>query len=649
MQTGVLLLIYNRPELTRRTVARLVELGVSEIYVSADGPKGDTDRQRCDAARACVSVSGLNVHRNFSETNRGCREGVMHGLDWFFQHVEEGIVLEDDCLPTAAFMRFATDMLERYRQDTNVYMISGCNPLGQWETGHSHHFIRIGHIWGWATWKDRWQDFDPKLPKLNTFCEKRGLQRLFGNTDIPAHFEGKVRITLSGAIETWDYQWTMHHLMQGKLAAIPSLNMVENIGFGPQATHTDERPDWLCTEVWDSPKEATEPLTVSDREFEMTLHMARKRNEAGLRSSHHFSTAGARPERPLSIVQINTTDEGGGAEAIAMMHHRALLEKGHRAHLLVADRKTPEHGVGELKGDILTQIRSFNPDVIHVHNLHDTGISLGQLAELADSIPVLWTLHDEWLLSGSERHPFRTDADDLSFLDRERWNHVLAEKKRLAHHSSIRFTGPSQWLRDCMLHTHGIATHFVPNRCVETMALPTPERERPYLLYVANHADRNPRKDLATLRRAWEQVALDTALDLVCIGGTPAQTMHGNGLYQMLERQPSEAVLAWMKGACAVVQASRQENAPLTILEAHRVGTPVIGAMVGGIPEMVCPEEAELLYPMSDADALATSIIRALEKNVELREAVRNRFVNGNGPMDMTDVYIGHYIDRIHG
>lgn len=649
MGTPVLLLIYNRPDLTRRTVSRLVELGVRELYVSADGPKDAADSRLCDAARACLSVPGLEVHRNFSDTNRGCRAGVMHGLGWFFSHVEAGIVLEDDCLPTAGFIQFAADLLERYRLDTRVYMISGCNPLRHWETGHSHYFIRIGQIWGWATWRDRWDEFDPKLAQLEAFSEKRGLQRLFGNTQIPVQFEGMVRKTLSGTIDTWDYQWTMHHLMQGRLAAIPARNMVDNIGFGPQATHTDERPDWLCTEVWDATFETTDPLTVPDREFEMTLHVARHRNDTGHRSSHHFLMKGSSSDRKLSIVQINTTDDGGGAEAIALMHHRALSEKGHRAHLLVADRKTRLDGVAELTADPLAQIRRYGPDVVHVHNLHGTGLSLGQLAELAESVPVLWTLHDEWLLSGSEQHPFRTDADDLSFLDRERWNNVLREKRRIAQHSRIRFTAPSQWLRDCVLRSHGTATHFVPNRCIETEALEIPGCERPYLLFVANHADRNPRKDLATLREAWEQVAQRQKLDLVCIGGTPSQHQHGNGMYRMLERQPSEAVLAWMKGACALVQASRQENTPLTMLEAHRIGTPVIGALVGGIPEMVCPEEAELLYPMGDADALATSISRALEQNAELREVVRNHFVNSNIPVNMTDVYIGHYIDMMHG
>lgn len=649
MHVPVLLLIYNRPDLTRATVERLVQLGVKELHVSADGPRNEADRPMCEAARLSVAVEGLSVISHFSVTHRGCRDGVIHGVRWFFQQVTEGVILEDDCQPSAAFLPFASELLSRYRSDATVYMVSGCNPLGIWETGHSHHFTRIGQIWGWATWRDRWEEFDPDLPDLDHFLEHGGLQRLFGNTGIPAELEDRLRRTVARELDTWDYLWTVHHAMRGRLAAIPSENMVENVGFGQGATHTDRRPEWLSRHVCGESVIPTSPPVRTDREYEMSLFMARKMNDTAPASAHHFAQMGGRVSRSLRILQINTTDEGGGAEAVAMMHHRALLEKGHRAHLLVVHRKTPEHGVEELKGDILMQIRSFNPDVIHVHNLHDTGISLGQLAELADSIPVLWTLHDEWLLSGSERHPFRTDADDLSFLDRERWNHVLAEKKRLAHHSSIRFTAPSQWLRDCMLHAHGIATHFVLNRCVETLALPTPERERPYLLYVANHADHNPRKDLATLRSAWEQVALNLALDLVCIGGTPAQSMHGNGLFEMLERQPSEAVLAWMSGAFAVVQASRQENAPLTILEAHHVGTPVIGAMVGGIPEMVCPEEAELLYPMGDADALATSIIRVLEQNVELGDAVQTYFANNNGIPDMTDVFIGHYIDGMHG
>jgi len=652
MLPPILLLIYNRPDLTRRTVERLMELGVQEIHVAADGPKNATDRLLCDRARLCLEVEGLRVIPHFSETHRGCRDGVLHGLNWFFAQVDEGIILEDDCLPTRAFLPFATEVLIRHRNDPSIYMVSGNNPIGHWDSGHSHHFARIGHVWGWATWRDRWQDFDPSLHDLNTFLSNHGPTRLFGNTGFADSLISNAQDAVIGKLDTWDAQWVLHHAMQGRLAAIPRENLVENIGFGPAATHTDTRPEWISDHVGHTPLKLTAPPLTADREYATSLHMARTLNAAALRSSHVFHQQGRTTERKLRVVQVNTTDVAGGAEAVLLHQHQTLKAEGHFSSVLVRTKTLADADVMEMSADPMAQIRQLNPDIIHLHNIHGTGLSLEAIAMLAKEFPILWTLHDAWLTTGSDAHPFLYSPEDLSFLDREEWHARLQERRTLIQDGNIRLTAPSQWLRNRVATVLGAPCHFVPN------AIPLPKLDedkellRPFILFVANHAERNRYRDLSTLRKAWEMANRqlgEKAVDLRCIGGQPAMETLGDVSYRMMGRTGTDVVLGYMRQALALVQASKQDNAPLTVMEAHSAGTPVIGSMVGGIPEMVCSEEAELLYPCGDAEALAASIVRAVMDNRRLRNAVREYFPSPSEDGNMTSTFIGHYQDMLHG
>lgn len=651
MLPTVLLLIYNRPDLTRRTVNRLLELGVTELYVSADGPKNEADRILCEQARECLSAEGIQVITNLSGTHRGCRDGVIHGINWFFGQVEEGIILEDDCLPTEAFLHFASELLNRHRKDPSVYMVSGNCPLGRWGSGHSHHFARIGHVWGWATWRDRWQSFDPGLPGHTKFSADKGFNRLWGNIGLALQVRRNAEDALSGRIDTWDFLWTAHNAMKGRLAAIPCENLVENTGFGMDATHTHERPQWISKSVRSEPLSLTAAPLRPDREYEFDLYLSRRLNRSASPSSTDFHQRGKRVTVQLRVIQVNSTDCGGGAEMNVMRHHRALLAKGHDALLLVGVKKSDGDDVLQMGDDTMAQILALHPDIVHVHNLHGTPMTVAQLTELSDHVPVMWTLRDCWLTTGSTAHPFVTDPTGLSFLDCEEWAAKLEQRRQTLNGKRIRFTAPGQWMRDRLLETHGIPSHWVPNHLPKAYPASLPKPEAPYILFVANHADRNPYKDLPTLRKAWEKMNLSLGtdgVDLICIGGVATEeTAHGR-MYRMLERQPTEVVLAYMKAARAVVQASRQESVGMTILEAHSVGTPVIGTLVGGIPEVVCPEEAELLCPAGDADALAAGIIRALEMNDELRHAVVRFFGDGQEP-DVTETYLGHYVDMMLG
>ena len=163
MNTPIVFIVFNRPELTRRVFASIREARPSKLLVVCDGPRSGRpdDREKVAAVRQVIA-NGVDwpcdVRREYSESNLGCRERVVSGLNWVFALVEEAIVLEDDCLPDASFFAFAEEMLARYRNDPRVLHIGGNNfTSDKYHLSHSYAFSRYGHIWGWATWRRAWE------------------------------------------------------------------------------------------------------------------------------------------------------------------------------------------------------------------------------------------------------------------------------------------------------------------------------------------------------------------------------------------------------------------------------------------------------------------------------------------------------------
>jgi hypothetical protein len=175
---------------------------------------------------------------NYSEVNLGCGLRPASGIDWVFQNVEEAIILEDDCLPHPTFFQFCDELIDRYREDERVMMISGNNfQEGKKRTSQSYYFSRYPHTWGWATWRRAWQyyDFDMKLwPELR---ETPWLLDTLGHEE-PAAYWRATFDSLGSTPDVWDYQWTLTCWARNGLAILPSVNLVSNIGWGADATHT---------------------------------------------------------------------------------------------------------------------------------------------------------------------------------------------------------------------------------------------------------------------------------------------------------------------------------------------------------------------------------------------------------------------------
>ena len=244
--TPVLLIAFNRPESTARVLRSLAEVKPQKFYVACDGPRPGRpeEAQRCEAVRALASHLDwpCDVQTLFQPSNLGCRAGVTAALDWFFEQEQEGIVLEDDIVADPSFFFFCQELLERYRHDERVGVIAANNHQHRPPSdGSSYRFSIYSHCWGWASWRRAWRCNDPEMRGWPAFRDGQWLEQL-GGKSLARRWGPWLDQLSAGQIDTWDMIWQFSCWQQGFLTVIPAVELVENIGFGVEATHTlDER------------------------------------------------------------------------------------------------------------------------------------------------------------------------------------------------------------------------------------------------------------------------------------------------------------------------------------------------------------------------------------------------------------------------
>jgi hypothetical protein len=244
LKTPVVLMIFNRPDVTRAAFDRIRSSRPRTLMVIADGPRADRpdEPDLCRQARAIVEQVDwpCELLRNYAETNLGCGRRVASGIDWVFQQVEQAIILEDDCLPDPSFFRFCEEILDHYRDEPRVMQISGSNFLfGRRPSRESYYFSRYPLCWGWATWRRAWRQYDFDMQAWKTDRE-RCLSRFKGPNE-RAFWRSAWDNVADGRVDTWDYQWSLACLEAEGLSVTPAVNLVSNVGFGPDATHTRSR------------------------------------------------------------------------------------------------------------------------------------------------------------------------------------------------------------------------------------------------------------------------------------------------------------------------------------------------------------------------------------------------------------------------
>jgi hypothetical protein len=242
--TPVAFIIFNRPEATRRVLGEIRKARPKQLFVIADAPRPDRgeDIAKCAATRAVIDEIDWDceVFKNYATENLGCGLRPATGLDWVFEQVETAIILEDDCLPHPTFFPYCTELLERYRDEPRIMHISGNNfQFGRQRGNYSYFFTRYTHHWGWATWRRAWQYFDYDI---NKWSELRSTDWLADLLDTPAAIAYWQQIFdevyRGDKLHIWDYQWTFTCWLQGGLSISPQVDLVSNIGFNREGTHT---------------------------------------------------------------------------------------------------------------------------------------------------------------------------------------------------------------------------------------------------------------------------------------------------------------------------------------------------------------------------------------------------------------------------
>jgi len=236
---------------TNKTFQAIRGARPNRLYIAADGPRSDApgEDKLCESVREVANLADwpCEVKTLFQEKNLGCKKAVSTAITWFFEQEEKGIILEDDVLPDPSFFKYCDELLERFRSEDRIMMISGdCFPGNNIKVEESYFFSRYAHIWGWATWRRAWKKYDLNLsqwPKLKgeNWLYKLGDQ----HKDFQEYWTHIFDQVYAGKINTWDYQWLYSCWVAGGLAILPSKHLVKNIGFGEDGTHTIQDGGWV--------------------------------------------------------------------------------------------------------------------------------------------------------------------------------------------------------------------------------------------------------------------------------------------------------------------------------------------------------------------------------------------------------------------
>ncbi|PZR25095.1 MAG: nucleotide-diphospho-sugar transferase [Citrobacter freundii] len=241
----ILFLLFNRPQQTKQVFEQIRKVRPAKFYIAADGPRTGhpDDPVQCREARAVIDQIDwpCELKLLLREQNLGCRIAVSDAISWFFQHEEEGIILEDDCLPDKSFFFFCDQLLERYRFDERIHAITGTNLQNgkTWGEG-SYYFSRYTNIWGWASWRRVWNSYDRDLKKYNVEDVEPVLSQFYRDRFLVDDWVKNFAKLKSGEIDTWDHQLNFLTFFENALCITPNVNLISNIGFGAGATHTHQ-------------------------------------------------------------------------------------------------------------------------------------------------------------------------------------------------------------------------------------------------------------------------------------------------------------------------------------------------------------------------------------------------------------------------
>ena len=243
LRTPVVFIIFKRPDTTEKVFEAIRQAKPPKLLVVADGARPDIpgEVEKCAATRAIIERIDWDceVLKNYADENMGCKRRVSSGLDWVFDTVEEAIILEDDCLPHPSFFRFCEELLEKYKDDERIMTIGGTNLLVEWKSDiQSYHFSIYFNCWGWATWKRVWNYYDVDMKLWEQPKIRDRVKEIIADKEQYLNRKSKFDLTYNGKVNSWAHQFFFMCLAHSGLSITPSVNLISNIGFTEEGTHT---------------------------------------------------------------------------------------------------------------------------------------------------------------------------------------------------------------------------------------------------------------------------------------------------------------------------------------------------------------------------------------------------------------------------
>lgn len=265
LKTPVAIIFFNRPEKLRKVFEVIKEVKPRQLFLICDGPRLSNQDDITNIEKCKKIVSDIDweckVYKNYAETNLGCGLRPATGISWVFDQVNTAIILEDDCVPEKTFFNFCETNLNKYLNNTAVYMISGMNLLESYKTNTSYIFSKACTIGAWATWKRVWKKYDFEMKDYDNVTLKKTALNYLNFKNIKEEKKcawdlTRDKIKHKEAINWWDYQFCFTVLSNEGLCIVPRRNLIKNIGFGSDATNVADEKDGIHFKLKTFPMEA---------------------------------------------------------------------------------------------------------------------------------------------------------------------------------------------------------------------------------------------------------------------------------------------------------------------------------------------------------------------------------------------------------
>ena len=243
-EVPVLFLTFNRLDTAKQVFGQIKKQQPAKFFFASDGPRSTVtgEKEKVEEVRNWVLSQidwNCEVKTLFRDENLGCGKAVSSAITWFFENVEYGIILEDDCMPSDSFFAYCETLLKKYMDNPRIMHIAGNNPLEVCDTGNaSYYFAKIQQCWGWATWRRAWKNFDFSITDTEEFCKSKRFKQIFRHSTERSYWKRVFGEMALHKINTWDYQWVYAILKNAGICINPCKNLISNLGFSADALHT---------------------------------------------------------------------------------------------------------------------------------------------------------------------------------------------------------------------------------------------------------------------------------------------------------------------------------------------------------------------------------------------------------------------------